>query len=83
MSDTEQRERIKIQFKPQIIEDTTTITDQMVDTVKGTLNELITESVSKVNELNIQRFEEKQAELEKEYQSKIGELIAEYEVKKN
>lgn len=83
MSDTEQRERIKILFKPQIIEDTTTITDQMVDTVKGTLNELITESVSKVNELNIQRFEEKQAELEREYQSKIGELIAEYEVKKN
>ncbi|MGX7420116.1 hypothetical protein ACWOFR_15055 [Carnobacterium gallinarum] len=82
-SSKEKDEKIKITFKPQIIEDTKNITSQMVDTVKVTLNDLITDSVSKVNELNIQRFEEKQAELELEYQTKISELISEYDEKKN
>lgn len=76
-------EKIKVSYKPQIIEDTKTITNQMVDKVKVTLNDLIADSVSKVNELNIQRFEEKQAELESEYQMKINEAIREYDVKKN
>lgn len=82
MTDSSKRPNIKLSFNPVPLEETKEITDQMVDHVKETLNELITDSVSKVNSENLKRFEEKEAALEREYQEELNELVMEYEEKK-
>lgn len=82
MTDSSKRPNIKLSFNPVPLEETKEITNQMVDHVKETLNELITDSVSKVNSVNLKRFEEKEAALEREYQEALNELVTEYEEKK-